>query len=443
MKARKIGFSTFVDLYILDECLFNNNVEGAIIADSLVHAQNIFRRTIKFAYDRMPDSIKAARPLITKSKTELSFPNGSRVSVGVTMRSGTPQLLHISEFGIICLKTPDKAREIVLGSLQAVEASGDQMVFIEGTAAGRASYYYDFCQRAQRRKDKKLTKLDFKFFFFPWWMHKGHVLNDTVEMSDKLRRYFHRLNKKITPKLHIKQMAWYTKQFEVLGPDIKSEHPSTPEEAFEVSQEGQYWREQLVKLRQRNRITEVPIIDSVPVDTYWDIGIDDLTDIWFVQTVGDQIHVVDFFENNDYGLEYYVEIIKGRGYRYGRHYAPHDIGVREFGTGKTRIEQAMGMGLRFKAVPRVENKADSIESVRNILQFCWFDEEKCSPGIEHLELYRKGWDSIHGIWKSIPLHDVHSNAADAFQVLGMSHTFHGNRMQLNSGSVDEWCLPVG
>ena len=141
LKARKIGFSTFVDLYILDECLFNDNIEAAIVADNMAHAQSIFRRTIKFAYDHLPVSIKQGRPLLTKSKTELSFPNGSIVSVGVSMRSTTPSLLHLSEFASVCLKAPDKAREVVTGTLQSVEASGDQIVWIESTAAGRMGYF--------------------------------------------------------------------------------------------------------------------------------------------------------------------------------------------------------------------------------------------------------------------------------------------------------------
>jgi hypothetical protein len=430
-----------VDLYILDECLFNDNIEGAIIADSLVHAQGIFRKTIKFAYDRLPQTIRNARPLTTESRSELSFSNGSVVSVGVTMRSGTPQLLHISEFGRICVRAPDKAREIVTGSLQSVEISGNQIIWIESTAAGRAGYFFDFCERARKVKKKDLTKLDFKFFFFPWYKHPGHVLrNAKINMTPKQRAYFAKLENKHNIKLSIERKCWYAKQENILGPDMKPEHPSHPDEAFEVSQEGQYWREQLTKLRHEGRIGDVSIAEGIPIDTAWDIGVDDYTVIWFLQTIGEQIHIVDFFENKDYGLEYYVEIIKGKGYKYGRHYAPHDMAAREWGGGKSRLEQALAMGLSFKVVPRVDQKADSIEAVRRILQYCWFDEEKCEPGLEHLEAYRKEWDSVNGMWRAKPLHDIHSNAADAFQCLAMSHNFSPNKLQLNRGSIDEWAI---
>ncbi len=442
LKSRKHGCTTFIDLYILDECLFNNNVEGAIIADSLVHAQSIFRRIIKFAYDGLPEPIKAARALLTQSKTELSFSNGSVISVGVTMRSSSPQLLHVSEFGLTCVRAPDKAREIVTGSLQSVEHGGDQIVWIESTASGRGGYFYDYCQRAQKRKGRKPTKLDFKFFFFPWYEHKSHVLKAPEdEIEPKCRQYLQRLERRLKLNLTIAQKSWYGKQWEMLGPDIKSEHPSTPEEAFEVAQEGQYFREQMIKLRQQGRITDVPIVPGVPVDTYWDIGVDDLTDIWFVQTINDQIRMVDFYENSDFGLDFYVDFLKSKGYNYRRHYGPHDVGAREWGAGaKTRVQLALEMGLRFKVVPRPENKADSIESARKVLQFCWFDEEKCAAGIEHLEMYRKAWDSRYGIWKTTPVHDVHSNAADAFQVLGLAHTFNANAVQLSAGSVDDWAV---
>jgi len=440
LKARKLGFSTFIDLHILDECLFNDNIEGAIVADNLAHAQAIFRRTIKFAYDNLPESVRSARRLTTESKTELSFNNGSLISVGVTMRSQSPQLLHISEFGIICVKAPDKAREIVTGTLQSVEISGDQMVWIESTAAGRSGYFYDYCETAKKRIGKKLTKLDFKFFFFPWWLHPGHVLEEAVTIPAKLIKYFQKLQAKSKNKkrLSIKQKSWYTRQSEILGPDIKAEHPSTPEEAFEVVQEGMYFREQFVKIRQQKRIGVVSLAEGVPVDTYWDLGVDDLTDIIFAQTIGEQVHVIDFFEDNDAGLEYYIDIVKGKPYRYGRHWAPHDMQVMGFGSGKTRVEQGLEMGIRFKVVPRVENKGDSIEAARRILKYCWFDEHACMVLIDHLELYRKKWDNVNGIWLDKPVHDIHSNAADALQTLAMSHTFNANSLQLNSGSVDDW-----
>lgn len=131
LKARQLGISTFISLLFLDRCLFNSNQHAGIIAHTREDAEIMFRR-VKFAYDSLPAELKALRSVNTDNARELQLSNGSTLRVGTSMRSSTLQLLHISEFGKVCAKFPDKAREIVTGSLNAL-ASG-QYVFIESTA---------------------------------------------------------------------------------------------------------------------------------------------------------------------------------------------------------------------------------------------------------------------------------------------------------------------
>jgi len=168
LKARQLGISTFICLLFLDRCLFNSNIAAGIICHTREDAEHLFKR-IKFAYDSLPEELKTLRPATIDSARELRFNNGSFLRVGTSMRGSTLQYLHISEFGKICAKYPDKAREIVSGSLNTV-APG-QFIFIESTAEGREGHFYEICKKAQALKDSKtpLTKLDFKFFFFPWW----------------------------------------------------------------------------------------------------------------------------------------------------------------------------------------------------------------------------------------------------------------------------------
>ena len=133
LKARQLGLSTFVGLLFLDRCLFNDNVSAGIIAHTREDAEKLFKR-IKFSYDNLPDFIKDERKATTDSARELQFSNGSYLRVGTSMRGSTLQYLHISEFGKICAKFPEKAQEIITGSLNTL-ASG-QYVFIESTAEG-------------------------------------------------------------------------------------------------------------------------------------------------------------------------------------------------------------------------------------------------------------------------------------------------------------------
>ena len=241
LKARQTGISTFVCLLFLDRCLFNSNLHAGIIAHTREDAEVMFRR-VKFAYDSLPAELKAIRSVNTDNARELQLSNGSTLRVGTSMRSSTLQLLHISEFGKICAKFPDKAREIVTGSLNAL-APG-QYVFIESTAEGREGYFYQMCKEAQAIKDsgKKLSALDFRFHFFPWWGHKDYRIDSQdLAVPEHLSSYFNALESQINGKLESEQRAWYVKRALTQGEDMKREFPSTSDEAFEASNEGLYY----------------------------------------------------------------------------------------------------------------------------------------------------------------------------------------------------------
>ncbi len=140
LKARQLGISTFICLLFLDRCLFNSNKSAGIIAHTMDDAQQLFRK-IKFAYDCLPEAIKKEITCDNDTAQMLKFSNGSSLRVGTSLRSSTFQYLHISEFGKICAKYPDKAEEIITGSLNTV-APG-QYIFIESTAEGRDGYFYN------------------------------------------------------------------------------------------------------------------------------------------------------------------------------------------------------------------------------------------------------------------------------------------------------------
>ncbi|MCK5617461.1 hypothetical protein KAR91_87165 [Candidatus Pacearchaeota archaeon] len=168
LKSRQHGVTTFFCILFLDICLFNSNQRTGIIAHNREDAEAFFKDKVKFAYDNLPIEIKEAIPAKTDSARELLFNNNSAIRVGTSLRSGTLQYLHISEFGKLCKKFPDKAKEIVTGALNTVHAG--QFIAIESTAEGNEGYFFDYCQDAKKKKEGrvKLTKLDFKFFFFPF-----------------------------------------------------------------------------------------------------------------------------------------------------------------------------------------------------------------------------------------------------------------------------------
>lgn len=214
----------------------------------------MFRR-VKFAYDCLPAELKAILSVSTDNARELQLSNGSTLRVGTSMRSSTLQYLHISEFGKICAKFPDKAREIITGSLNAL-ASG-QYVFIESTAEGREGYFYQMCKEAQaiQYANKKLTSLDFRFHFLPWWQHKAYRINpEGIAIPSHFSSYFDNLQAIVNSQLDEEQRAWYVKRAITQGEDMKREFPSTAKEAFESSNEGLYYGRQMSEARQQGRI---------------------------------------------------------------------------------------------------------------------------------------------------------------------------------------------
>ncbi len=236
LKARQLGISTFVCLLFLDRCLFNSNLAAGVIAHTREDAEQLFKR-IKFAYDSLPDAIKALRPATVDSARELVFSNGSSLRVGTSMRGSTLQYLHISEFGKICAKFPDKAQEIITGSLNTL-APG-QYVFIESTAEGREGRFYEICKQAQAlaASGKDLSKMDFRFHFFSWFGEPSYRIGSPLGMSQEIHEYFISLEG-LGIKLDPEQKFWYAARHATQGEDMKREFPSTPEEAWEQSTEG-------------------------------------------------------------------------------------------------------------------------------------------------------------------------------------------------------------
>ncbi|QHJ78073.1 MAG: hypothetical protein [Bacteriophage sp.] len=441
LKARQLGFTTEVCIIQLDAALFES-AKCALIAHTLNDAKRLFREKVKYAYDRLPEEIKQANPASNDAAGELVFKKGGSLYVSTSFRGGTLRYLHVSEFGKICAKFPDKAKEIVTGAFEAV-ATGC-FITIESTAEGKSGYFYDYCNTAEKAhiQGKPLSSLDWKFFFFSWWKNPLYAITPVEPIPTRLEEYFSEIKAKHGIDLTEQQKAWYHAKEKTLGDDMKREYPSIPSEAFEQSIEGAYYARQFRELYKEKRITTLPDNCHLPIYTYWDLGIGDSTAIWFVRKVGEEFHIIDYYENSGEGLRHYMKILKDKaqnlGYEYAEHWAPHDIDNRELsGDGKSRKQIAKEgyeidgekYSIKFNVAPRL-NVDDGIESVREILPLCAFDSSKCEQGIANLEAYRKAWDDKNGCWRDKPLHDHASHAADAFRYFAVANR---NRRKRTAG----------
>lgn len=189
--------------------------------------------------------------------------------------------------------------------------------------------------------------------------------------------------------------------------------------SFEMGVEGAYYAKYLDRARVKGQISTVPWEPGFKVHTVWDLGVRDSTAIIFYQTVGQTIRIIDCYEKNKEGLEHYVNVLQSKPYAYGKHIAPHDIKVKEFGSGMTRWEKARQLGITFVVAPDL-SVPDGIEAVRSSLAKIWFDEKNCASLIKALENYRQEYDAKKKVYKTHPLHDNNSHFADAMRYLAIS-----------------------
>lgn len=431
LKSRQIGFTTFIQLLFLDLVLFNSNMRCGTIAQDRDTARALFQDKIKQPYDWLPDGLKALRPTIRDNQGELALNNNSVIRVGTSLRGGTLQYLHISEFGKTCAKFPDKAKEIVTGSLNTVKAG--QFVFIESTAEGQDGYFYNMTERArmQQRLGIDLTPIDYKFHFYGWHEDPSCWIDpDGVEIDEEAEKHFELLERAHGIVLDAGQKAWWAVTHETQQDDMSREYPAHPDEAFAAAVDGSYYGKLIAQAEKEGRVGDYPYVPGYPVQTFHDIGIDDYHSIVFAQFLPDEIRHLHYYQNSGEGAPFYADYCKeqyeangwlkvgdqGEGYDW----FPHDGRVREWGTGKSRMEQLIALGFKPRIPTRLD-LGDGINAVRACLKFSTFDRKGFGEGLKMLKNYKKKWNDQTAAWMTQPLHNEASHGADAERTLATAH----------------------
>lgn len=210
--------------------------------------------------------------------------------------------------------------------------------------------------------------------------------------------------------------------------ELASARENMPEEEFRqeffcdwaAAIRGAFYAHDLGKARDQNRVCNVPYERGLPVFTAWDLGIDDATAIWFFQCFRNEIRLIRFEEFTNIGLIDILEEVSRYGYIYAAMVMPWDIAIREFTSGKTRLEVVESLGYEVDVAPRV-SIADGVNAVRAITSQCYWDISGCERGIDCLENYRKKYDHRTGQFLESPMHDEFSHGADAFRYLATTY----------------------
>lgn len=181
-----------------------------------------------------------------------------------------------------------------------------------------------------------------------------------------------------------------------------------------ITLDGAIYAKQLREAQEQGRITRVPYDRNKPVSCFWDLGRADSTAIWFVQQVGFEYRILDFYSNTGEPLHHYIKTLREKPYVYERMYLPHDAQQELLASERTIEQQLQQANFHTQVLPRASVES-GIEAARNIFNRCWFDEKNCSEGLQNLRHYRYDVDPDTGQFSKKPLHDEHSHAADAFR----------------------------
>lgn len=427
LKPRQRGFTTIIQLFLLDIALFTPNTSCGVIAHNKDDAQKFFDKKIRLAYENIPPDFKKKHVPTAEQDREgqLKFSNGSYISVGTSMRSDTLQYLHISEFGKLCAKFPEKAAEVVSGALNTVSVGN--WIAIESTGEGAYGHFYDMCTVAREKanNNEELSEMDYKFFFYPWWTAREYRLAVYQQPTPEDEKYFSELERFSGIVLDRAQKNWYILKRKEQKERMWREYPSTPDESFRGIIDGAPLSRIMSNLRRQGHVCRVPWSRAHPVHTFWDLGRNDMMAIWFMQHIGFEKRWIDYHEDNFLPLSHYATVLLDRPYVYGTHHLPHDADVVELSRTDAKSRKEILEDLLpgdFVVIDRIASEEEGVNMTRENMDDCYFDEVKCEQGLKCLENVRYRWDEKLQAFQPNLLRTWAKHGYDAFAQYG-----HGYR----------------
>lgn len=248
----------------------------------------------------------------------------------------------------------------------------------------------------------------------------------------------------------VRQFSWKDNPFfnNVLRVEKDELERRDPEEALTVwgghprqALKDAIYADEMIAATRDGRITHVPIDERFPVDTYWDLGHNNLTTIWFIQKAGFEWHAVDYYENSKKKMGHYLEVLQERKYLYGMQYLPHDAASETLGSESIKAQVERHYPKRVVVVPRVQDKVQTHNAVKTVFPTVWFDKEKCADGLQGLRHYK--FKREKGQLTKDPLHDWASDVADGFGTFALARNV-GRRTsrQVQSAATREF-IQVG
>lgn len=450
-KSRQHGISTYVEVDVLDDCLFADNVTGGIVDKSMPDATKKLLK-IKQAYDTMDDEsihpdtymigamIKERIRIVKSNDSELAFSNGSRIWTGVSLRGGRVHYLHISELGPIAYNNPDRAEEIRTGAFNTIH-EGSKIVIESTHEGGEFGLNYEMIRVAQQspRDRKRMSRMHWQLHFFGWWQDPKNRLevDDGYEsaVTPELEELFAEKEKLCRMKLAPEQKYWYAMKRITQGDKMSKEHPFDVEEALSASIKGAIYGEDIAAMRNEGRICEFPWDRTSPWYVFWDMGKKDFMCMGLVQHNGRYWDLYDSFSFFGKGERFYWQKVLEWEKQYGpisMHFMPWDAGkAGEEGPSWVNSFSKLGM-TNIRTVPRTPDQWIGIRHMRTQLpQFRFhaknndkdFDcgDVKLPSLLKALAGYHVKIEEKDGRQREVPVHDQCSHMADMMRTFAEAH----------------------
>lgn len=359
---RRSGKTTATLNHLIRDALCNNKAKYAFIAPTYKQAKNV-------AWDILKQyAIKIDGAVFNESELRADFANGSRITL---YGADNPDSLRgIGLCGVVFDEYSQQPTNIFTEIIRPALADHNGYAIWIGTPKGKNEFF--------RLYERAANNAEWYRLLLP--ASYSNVLAPEELISAK---------KSMTAEE-------YEQEFEC---------------SFESAVKGAYYAKELADARKNGRITAVPYMKNLRVHTWWDLGIGDSTVIGFFQKAGLEWHMIDYYEATGEGLDHYAGVLQSKKYLYGYHFAPHDIEVRELGTGKSRKEIARTLDIDFRVVPNLPIY-DGINALRMRFNTLWFDTQRCAKFLDALSMYQRKWNEQMGDYDDKPLHDWTSHAAD-------------------------------
>lgn len=291
--------------------------------------------------------------------------------------------------------------------IRPILAENDGWALFQGTPRG-LNHLYDLYQMAKNKKD---------------WFTQFLTIENTKD---------HYGNPIVTPELIEEYIE------EGMPPELVQQEFYC---SFSAGNVGSYYGSYISKAEDEGRIKDFDIDPLLPVYTFWDLGVSDSTAIWMMQFYKGEIRIINYYESNSVGLEHYfnylVEFQNKYKIKYGDHFAPHDIKIRELTSGKSRFEYAISKGIRFNIVSNIPID-DGIQAVRSMFPKFIFHKTNCRQGLRCLLEYKKKYMEDKHCYSDKPLHNWASHGADAFRYLAVGWSdYYANPSPVNIRRLNE------